>query len=404
MARQRALREVQNELKNIIDKEANKCELMHLEIFHCNPEGSFKSATFRMPLFGIAEPVPSDPPSPWNSFIFQFEDVFDFKNLELLRNVENSDDSRSKVDSNLLSAYDSLVDYITEKEAHDLCLSKVCKSIDGNLSSSETEIAYALAVHLFAPLNGGSCVLDNHSKSWPKCCPGGCKGVVQKGPTGLGAVQIWHGFADIVISQKIPLQIWKNVPEGFTDAQNEDTEVDSDSGTEDASLPLHSMYSWNDEVNKSDFAMKQPLCQLIAQTITNSFAQVNENKQLSQFLIPSFGCFNNQIVIFGYDSENDVLVKKIDPIVLWTESDNVWHLSISAIVQIWMYIYFPLLMLPSLAKRYDNNIQSNFHKCHTINFFRKYSKCHTNGFLRYGGSELLRAQFMIPTKKMKTDR
>lgn len=150
--------------------------------------------------------------------------------------------------------------------------------------------------------------------------------------------------------------------------------------------------------------MKQPLCQLIAQTITNSFAQVNENKQLSQFLIPSFGCFNNQIVIFGYDSENDVLVKKIDPIVLWTESDNVWHLSISAIVQIWMYIYFPLLMLPSLAKGYDNNIQSNFHKCHTINFFRKYSKCHTNGFLRYGGSELLRAQFMIPTKKMKTDR
>ncbi|XP_033746275.1 uncharacterized protein LOC117331579 [Pecten maximus] len=401
MLRQRALRDVRIEFKNIIDKEAKECELMHLEIFHCNSEGSFESATFRMPLFGIAEPVPSDPPTPWTSFIFQFGDVFNFKNLELLLNVENSDDSRSKVDPDLFAAYNLLVDYIADKEAHDVCLSNVCKSTDGSLptSSSETDMAYALACHLFMPLTGGSCVLDNHSRSWPRSCPGGCKGIAQKGPTGVGAVQIWHGFADILIDKKIPLMIWKEVPDVLTDEKREDTLGDSESVAADESLSRCSLYSLNVEVKRYE----QPHCQLIAQTITNSFAQVNENKRLSEFLIPSFGCCNNEIVIFGYDCENDVLVKKIDPIALWTEVDDVWQLSISAIVQIWMYIHFPLMMLPSLAKSYDNNIQSNFHKCHTIKLFRKYSKCHIKGFSHERSVGLLQAQYMIPTKKMKTD-
>ncbi|XP_021371990.1 uncharacterized protein LOC110462378 isoform X2 [Mizuhopecten yessoensis] len=329
MLRQRALRDVQNEFKNIIEKEAKNYELMNLEIFNCSPEGSFKSANIRMPLFGIEEPVPTDPPTPWHIFMFEYEDVFNLKNLELL--VQDKQPGDSDVDPDLMAAYNSLVDYIA------------------------------------------------------------------------GAIQIWHGFADILISQKIPLKIWKEVPEIVTNEHDEDSEEDSDSVTEGASLSPCAMYSLNIETKKNDLAMKQPLCQLIAQTITNSFAQVNENKQLSQFLIPSFGCSNNQIVIFGYDSENDVLVKKVDPILLWTGADNIWHLSVSAVVQIWMYMHFPLLMLPSLANQYDTNIRSNFHSSHTIEFFRKYSKCQTKGFPHEGGVKLLNTRYSRPTKKLKTN-
>ncbi|XP_021371991.1 uncharacterized protein LOC110462378 isoform X3 [Mizuhopecten yessoensis] len=189
MLRQRALRDVQNEFKNIIEKEAKNYELMNLEIFNCSPEGSFKSANIRMPLFGIEEPVPTDPPTPWHIFMFEYEDVFNLKNLELL--VQDKQPGDSDVDPDLMAAYNSLVDYIAGKEAHDVCLSKVCKTRDGNLpaSSSETDIAYSLAVHLFAPLTVGACILDNHSRAWPKSCPGGCNGTVQKGPTGIGQIR-----------------------------------------------------------------------------------------------------------------------------------------------------------------------------------------------------------------------
>ncbi|XP_033727920.1 uncharacterized protein LOC117317282 [Pecten maximus] len=396
MLRECARRAVQNEFKSIIEKEV--LELMNLEIFQCSPEGSFETANMRMPLFGIEEPLPSDPPTPWNVFMFKFEDVFIFKNLELLAKDENPDDSA--VDQDLISAYNSLIAYIVEKDTHDICLSKVCKAKDGMVPemSSKTDIAYALAVHLFAPLGGGLCVLDNRSVASPKSCPGGCKRTMQKGPTGIGAMQIWNGFADIFIDQKIPVKIWKEIPEIITD----ECEEDNDSISDSVSLSGCPTCSSESDFYKHNMDNKSQLCQLIAQTITNSFAQVNKNKQLSPYIIPSFGCSNNRMIIFGYDSEGDVMVKKIDPILLWTCTDNIWHLSVSAVVQIWMYIHFQLLMLPSIAERFETNIKSNFHRMHTIQCFRKYAKCQTR-FPPEGSVKLLHTHYSIPTKKMKTN-
>lgn len=393
MLLQNAVLDIQNEFRKIINKIARTYELVNLEIFNCFAEGNFKNANIRMPLLGIEKTVPSDPPTPWIINTIEFDDVFDLRILEALTKIDTLDDKT--MDPNLMLAYKSLVNYIAEKEKHDLCLSRICKAQDGSLPepSSETDIAYALGVHLFGPLTGGSCVVDNHSRS--KSCPGGCKATAQKGPTGIGAVQIWHGFADIIVNHKIPVKVWKEVTDVCTAGLDRDSDESSDSETDESPGSTYS----------SDImSMKQPLCQLIAQTITNSFAQVNQNKQLSNFLIPAFGCSNKQVVIFGYDSENDILVKKIDPILLWTGTDDDrWHLSVSAVVHIWMYIHFQLLMIPSLTKRCETNIQSNFHKCNTVELFRRYSRCHTKQFPLEERINLLSSPHtrIRPVKKIK---
>jgi len=74
---------------------------------------------------------------------------------------------------------------LTDKDRHKRCLLKINgQKEDGSLPTTEAEVAYALAVHLFAPLSHNGCVLD--SRSSPKSCPGGCGKTAEKGPTGIG--------------------------------------------------------------------------------------------------------------------------------------------------------------------------------------------------------------------------
>ncbi|KAK3096040.1 hypothetical protein FSP39_022360 [Pinctada imbricata] len=88
--------------------------------------------------------------------------------------------------------------------------------------------------------------------------------------------------------------------------------------------------------------------QIMAETITNAFAQINANSVLKGLMIPSFGCTQDHVVIFLYDPENDILLQ--------TNLINLFEvpgqLSVSAIIEVWMFLNFAELLKPDLAKKY----------------------------------------------------
>lgn len=75
--------------------------------------------------------------------------------------------------------------------------------------------------------------------------------------------------------------------------------------------------------------------QLIAQTITNAFAQANKNELLSGIPIPAFGITPDKLYIFAYDCKNDVLLKKVDGLRIFDST---------TIVMLWLYLNFSIFM------------------------------------------------------------
>lgn len=112
--------------------------------------------------------------------------------------------------------------------------------------------------------------------------------------------------------------------------------------------------------------------QLIAETITNAFAQTNVNTDLLGLPIPAFGCLLDKIYVYSYDCRSDILLKKIN--VLKIDEENLTPVTI---VKIWLYIHFSLFMrsdLTDLDQHQDlRDYTANFLSCNE-NITRFYSK------------------------------
>ena len=100
----------------------------------------------------------------------------------------------------------------------------------------------------------------------------------------------------------------------------------------------------------------QTVNHLIAETITNGFARINEDASLSCWFIPTIGCTSENVIIFMYDPVNDILLQSCEIIPLW----NGPVLSIQSVVKIWMLLNFTMFTNPNLATNYRLN-KSNFH-------------------------------------------
>lgn len=98
--------------------------------------------------------------------------------------------------------------------------------------------------------------------------------------------------------------------------------------------------------------------QLIAETITNAFSQMNLTKSLTGWPIPTIGCTVDQVVVFMYDPNNDVLLQSMEPISCW-QTEKI--LDLTTIIFIWMMLNFPIFMCKNLADDYEFDV-SNFHK------------------------------------------
>ncbi|OWF43894.1 hypothetical protein KP79_PYT23765 [Mizuhopecten yessoensis] len=92
------------------------------------------------------------------------------------------------------------------------------------------------------------------------------------------------------------------------------------------------------------------LNQILAEAITNGFAQVNENKStLSHFTIPTFGATSDHVTICLYDPENDCLLHIDDELELWLDKDIRRNLDPETIIIIWLFLNFTVLTKNILA-------------------------------------------------------
>jgi hypothetical protein len=153
--------------------------------------------------------------------------------------------------------------------------------------------------------------------------------------------------------------------------QNPDDDNDNDDDAESEAIPGPSSSKRSRIASPSPskrFQMSQqkttPLHfnvfdQIIAETITNAFTQVNNSKTLTGWLIPSFGCTQDHITVLLYDPKNDVLLTLASQLHIWDEI-NVAEMSLKTVVYIWMILNFTVFMHKNIANEYRFN-SSNFH-------------------------------------------
>lgn len=98
--------------------------------------------------------------------------------------------------------------------------------------------------------------------------------------------------------------------------------------------------------------------QLIAETITNAFSQTNSTKALTGWPIPTICCTIDQVVVFMYDPNNDVLLQSMEPSSCW-QTEKI--IDLTTVIFIWMLLNFPIFMCKNLADEYEFDT-SNFHK------------------------------------------
>lgn len=73
----------------------------------------------------------------------------------------------------------------------------------------------------------------------------------------------------------------------------------------------------NNKSNEQTLLNMHAIDQIVAESITNAFAQVNMNKPLSGWLIPTFRCTSEHVNVFLYDPVNDILLQSIELLQLW---------------------------------------------------------------------------------------
>ncbi|XP_021361986.1 uncharacterized protein LOC110455888 isoform X2 [Mizuhopecten yessoensis] len=176
----------------------------------------------------------------------------------------------------------------------------------------------------------------------------------------FGVESCWHGFVDMIVRGNQPVQVLQS-----TDPQEEvkmAVEVNKDEHLFDFISSQSSGYS-----------------QVIAETITNSFAQVNKHPSLSGLPIPAFGCTPGQILVFAYDSHNDMLLKKMVDMKLFHED-----VSAATIVMLWLYINFTSFMkrdiTDTVRKPYLSEFKAEFCSSRSVVSCYKKAACGIVGF------------------------
>ena len=71
--------------------------------------------------------------------------------------------------------------------------------------------------------------------------------------------------------------------------------------------------------------------QIISQTLTNAFAQ---RKLCNLSLVPSIGCTADEFMIYFYDSEQDVLLRRIHKLNLFCNEDMIFE----SVVELWFVL------------------------------------------------------------------
>lgn len=174
-----------------------------------------------------------------------------------------------------------------------------------------------------------------------------------------GSSPVWHGYADILLSQKIAVSVLPKPPTSDKEKtpSKEDTDnVEGPSASKRVCKPDQDSEEVKDTLAETAIMDCSVSKQMIAQAITNAFARLNANPELSGWLIPTLACTRDDFLVFLYDPKNDVLLQCEIEIPIWVENT----LSMNAVIQIWMLLNFTFFMNKNLADDYEIE-KSNFH-------------------------------------------
>ncbi|KAK3089697.1 hypothetical protein FSP39_005698 [Pinctada imbricata] len=262
-----------------------------------------------------------------------------------------------------------------------------------------TSLTAVLAEHFFSQLTPDhSYFMDENIPKKPDklqcpCNLDECKQRLNFGNTAIGSSVVWHGCPDIFIDQRVPVTV---ITETKDNTVEDDTELYGSfaepaakktkkrSNEEEQSSPgsdnsfvapvAKKLKIGSDGANpctsrsvgmciamennkSSDILFRSNIIdQIMASAMTNAFAQVNSNSHLKGLMIPSFACTQDYILVFLYDPENDILLQTN----VFKLFEGPGRLSISAIVQVWMFLNFVELLKPDLANEYEFE-PSRFH-------------------------------------------
>ena len=111
-------------------------------------------------------------------------------------------------------------------------------------------------------------------------------------------------------------------------------------------------------VTKDTLFVSNVLGQVISQTVTNAFVQVKKDTSLSGWMIPGFGCTRDEIYLFMYDPEEDILLQHSKLINLWVPTTNKFDLD--SVIIIWLFLNFKLFVKPDISKMFQLR-KSMFH-------------------------------------------
>lgn len=223
----------------------------------------------------------------------------------------------------------------------------------------EARITAVMAQHLFSQLiPGNKYCIDNRSKNLPKVCPcqqPDCGKEIKAGCTALGSGETWHGYVDILLNNNVAVSVINDDEDSEDDNPGPSAPKQLCRSSSSVSLCIEVKHGRH---NKGCLLNMNVIDQIIAETITNAFAQINLTKALTGWAIPTLGCTIDQVVAFLYDPKNDVLLQSMDLISCWRAEKT---LDLTAVIFVWMLLNFPIFMCKNLADQYEFD-SSNFHK------------------------------------------
>ncbi|CAG2247481.1 CHD1 [Mytilus edulis] len=281
-----------------------------LKISDCNASQNYSFTRAKCNIVEIAEnhEVP---------LLLKFTDVFS-KGIQLLTAAENN---TRVLDGNEKTAVMLLASYLGDIEQHEKSLRKVISLVAEEKKeekSLDNHITIALADHLLGKLApGNSYKIDSHLKTSGKdrCAFDHYKQDSNFGCTGIGNVNAWHGFIDVVSNQGSPDSV------GVVVATSDDDEDETDD--------INSFTNGKEDVIGYED-------QAVAQTIVFSFIQRKRHPSLCS-LIPNILISSSYFRIIMYDSVHDILLCTA-PIPLFATNEKKKLITASVVI-LWMVLH-----------------------------------------------------------------
>ncbi|KAK3104072.1 hypothetical protein FSP39_024205 [Pinctada imbricata] len=277
------------------------------------------------------------------------------KGFQFLHKVASDVDPVSS-DSEEGKALSQLCDFINNVETHQKHILNAKKEME-NCNAKEAVWTKAVAEHLLSHLaptkvyhidvNMRRDDLDN------KCA---CDREVNFGATGIGHSKVWHGYADIIISEKTDSQLLQPVcmANVYISPDDLNEEALSPSTPKRKKLPIE-----EESMDAPTISKVEPLGvedQAVAQTIVFALTQRNRCRNV---FIPNVIICPSKYFIVMYEPEKDILV--------WSQACPLFEpglpstLRIGALITLWMVLHYRLFC--SGGEIFDDvdEVKANFH-------------------------------------------